>query len=110
MAIFTPNQQITQTTAQISVDVSPNNPLPVGSNKFQLVVVDDEGNVSEPMILEVIVQALNVPTAVLEIVDANGASLPPTVLAGRSFLLSGLKSTDTPPGKLVEYRFTLLHQ
>ncbi len=110
MAIFKPNQQVTQTTAQVSVDVSPDNPLPVGSNKFQLVVVDDEGNVSDPVILEVIVQALNVPTAVLEMIDANGATMSPTVLAGRSFTLSALKSTDTPPGKLVEYRFTLLSQ
>jgi len=108
MAVFKPNQQITQNTPSISVDVSTDNLLPVGVNKFQLVVVDDEGNVSQPVILQVIVQALHVPTAVLEMVDANGATIAPTVLAGRSFTLSAAKSTDTAPGKLVEYRFTLL--
>ena len=55
-------------------------------------------------------QALHVPTAVLEMVDGNGVTVTPTVLAGKSFTLSALKSTDTPPGKLVEYRFTLLAQ
>jgi hypothetical protein len=60
------------------------------------------------VILQVMVQALHVPTAVLEMVNADGVAVTPTVLSGRSFTLSAAKSTDTPPGKLVEYRFTLM--
>jgi hypothetical protein len=108
MAQFKPGQQVVQTSPTVLVEVSDAAPLPVGSNRFQLVVVDNDGNPSAPAILEVIVQAAKIPTAVLEVVDANGGHLDPTVEAGHTFTLSAAKSSDVAPGKVVEYRFTLL--
>jgi hypothetical protein len=57
MAVFKPNQPVTLDTPQVFVDVSAANPLPAGTNRFQLVVVDDAGNVSESVVVEVVVQA-----------------------------------------------------
>lgn len=108
MAQFKPNQPIAQADPTIKVEVSAASPLPVGSNRFQLVVVDDEGNLSAPVTFEVIVQAAKIPTAVLEVVDANGSRLDPSVEFGKPFTLSAAKSVDIAPGKVVEYRFTLL--
>ena len=108
MAQFKPNQPVAQADPSVKVEVSQANPLPVGSNRFQLVVVDDQGNLSQPVVLEVIVAAAAVPTAVLEMVDDNGQRIEPRVQSGRTFTLSGAKSSDVPPGRVVEYRFTLL--
>jgi hypothetical protein len=92
----------------IDVEVNPRNPLPVGAHRFQLVVEDDAGNVSQPTILNVIVRDTEKPTAVLDLVDTNNKVLDPVVSAGKGFRLSGLRSTDNPPGKVVRYSFTLL--
>jgi hypothetical protein len=108
VAQFRPNQPVVQADPSVKVEVSAANPLPVGSNRFQLVVVDDQGNLSQPVVLEVIVAAAAVPTAVLEMVDDNGQRIEPRVQSGRTFTLSGAKSSDVPPGRVVEYRFTLL--
>jgi len=108
MTQFTPNQPVNQADPTVKVEMSAANQLPVGSNRFQLVVVDDEGNASAPVVFEVIVIAPKIPTAVLEMVDANGGRLNPQVEAGKPFILSAAKSSDVAPGKIVEYRFTLL--
>jgi hypothetical protein len=108
MAVFKPNVPVVQPEPLVKVEVSPAAPLPLGANRFQLVVVDDQGNESAPFFLDVVVQAVNEPTAVLDMVDENGARIEPTVVAGKTFILSGKRSTDVPPGKVVEYRFTLL--
>ncbi|HEU0098568.1 MAG TPA: hypothetical protein VFQ67_07315 [Allosphingosinicella sp.] len=92
----------------IDVEVNPRNPLPVGAHRFQLVVEDDAGNVSQPTFLNVIVRDTDRPTAVLEMVDSNNKAVEPVVSAGRGFRLSGLRSTDNPPGKVVKYAFTLM--
>ena len=83
-------------------------PLPLGANKFSLVVVDDAGNVSAPTILEVIVRDLDKPTAVLDVVDATLKRIEPVVPFGSPFTLSGARSSDVAPGKVVEYRFMLV--
>lgn len=108
MARFVPNVPVVQRDPVIAVDADPLKPLPVGRNRFRLVVVDDAGNESEPAILEVIIRDDIKPTAVLDIVDASGARVAPAVGAGKSFILSGARSSDVAPGRIIEYRFTLL--
>ena len=108
MPPFKPNQEITQDDPFIKVEPSTDSPLPVGSNRFRLVVVDDENNESAPFEIEVIVQAPLVPTAVLEVVDDNRQHADPKVPFGKAFTLSGAKSSDVPPGKVLHYKFTLL--
>jgi hypothetical protein len=98
----------TRQVPTLDVEVNPSNPLPIGAHRFQLVVVDDTGNVSEPAVLEVIVRDTEKPTAVLDVVDANNKVLGTTVPFGKGFRLSGLRSTDNPPGKVVTWKFTLL--
>lgn len=108
MPQFRPNVPIVQTDPLVSVDVPANRPLPAGRYRFQLVVVDDANNESEPAFLEVIVQDTEKPTAVIDMVNADRAVVTPTVPVGQSFLLSGARSTDVAPGKVKSYRFTLL--
>jgi hypothetical protein len=108
MAEFKPNVPVVQADPTVTVDVTARNPLAVGKQRFRLVVVDDSGNESEPAFLEVVVRDTEKPTAVVEVVDARGSRLDPVVSQGGSFTLSGAKSTDNPPGKIKEYRFTLL--
>jgi len=108
MAEFKPGVPVVQAAPSVTVDVKPDNPLPVGALTFKLVVVDDSGNESEPAFLKVTIADVDKPTAVLEIVDKVGNSVAPTVPAGASFILSAAKSVDKAPGKIKEYRFTLV--
>jgi hypothetical protein len=100
MAEFRPGVPIVSDTPDIDVTVSPAAPLPVGRHRFQLVVVDDSGNESEPAVHEVIVRDTTRPTAVID--------GPRAVDAGRSFQLSGRRSSDPPPGRIVRYQWMLL--
>jgi hypothetical protein len=108
MPEFKPNQPVAQKEPIVRVDVSTAAPLPLGANRFRLIVVDDAGNESEPTFLDVVVRDLDKPTAVLDVVDANGKRIDPVVPRGQSFTLSGARSADVAPGKVVEYRFTLV--
>jgi len=86
--------------ATVEVTVTPASPLTAGRHQFQLVVVDDSGNASTPSVVEVIVRDTQKPTAVLD--------APREVESGKSFQLSGRRSSDIPPGRIVSYRWTLL--
>jgi hypothetical protein len=108
MPAFKPNQPIVQKEPVIRVDVARDAPLPLGANRFRLVVVDEAGNESEPVFLDVVVRDTDKPTAVLDMVDATGRRVEPTVGVGQSFILSGARSTDLGSGKIAEYRFTLM--
>ncbi|MGE0222013.1 MAG: hypothetical protein AB7F35_05045 [Acetobacteraceae bacterium] len=108
MAVFKPNQPVIQTDPMVKVEVSRDNPLPIGPNRFRLVVVDDDGKSSEPTFLEVIVLAPTDPTAVLDVVNEDGKRIEPQVPFGQTFILSGGRSSDVEPGKVVEYQFTLV--
>lgn len=110
MPKFEVNKPIAQPDPVIKVDVTPDAPLPLGANRFSLVVIDSAGNASEPTIIEVIVKDLDKPTAVLDVVDDAGKRIDPNVAFGKTFTLSGVRSTDLPPGKITEYRFTLLNR
>ena len=83
----------------IVVEVDPQKPLPRGRHRFQLEVVDDSGNVSEPDVIDVIVADREKPTAVL-----NGPSIADI---GKPFEITGIKSFDIG-GEIKAYRFTYL--
>jgi hypothetical protein len=108
VAVFKPNQPVTQADPLVKVEVSREAPLPIGANRFRLVVVDDNGNPSEPTFLEVIVLAPTDPTAALDVVNSDGKRIDPQVPFGQPFILSGARSSDVEPGKVVEYQFTLV--
>src|SRR5262245_31873936 len=107
MAQFELNVPVQQADPVVRVDVSREKPLPVGPNRFRLVVVDNVGNRSEPTFLEVIVQAPTDPTAVLDVVNDSGARIDPQVPFGTTFILSGARSSD-PDGSVQMYEFTLV--
>ncbi len=108
MPEFKLNEPIAQREPVVRVEVSRTAPLPLGANRFRLVVVDDAGNESEATFLEVLVRDLERPTAVLDVVDANGRRIDPVVPHGQSFTLSGARSSDVEPGRVTEFRFTLV--
>ena len=109
MPEFKPNQPIVQKEPVVQVDVTATTPLPLGANRFRLIVVDDAGNESEPTFLDVVVRDLERPTAVLDVVNSGRLTrIDPVVAQGQSFILSGARSADVPPGKVAEYRFTLV--
>ena len=99
MPQFVTNQTLETTEPEIEVTVNLQAPLPVGRQRFQLVVVDNGGNVSEPDVAEVIVKDTSRPTAVFQ--------APREVHFGQSFSLSGRQSSDIG-GRIVKYRWTLL--
>ena len=100
MPEFRTGQPVETDASDVEVTVSPNAPLPAGRHRFQLVVVDDSGNRSEPSITEVIVRDTTKPTAVID--------APREVDLGRSFQLSGKRSSDIAPGRIVKYIWTRL--
>ena len=108
MAKFKINVAVPQDTPDVKVEGTDSGALPLGPNRFSLVVVDDSGNESEPFVLTVTVVDTDKPTAVLQVVNADGKLLDPIVQFGQTFILSGAASQDKDPGKIKEYRFTLL--
>ena len=108
MAKFKVNVPVSQATAEVKVEGTADGPLPLGPNTFSLVVVDDSGNESEPITIVVTVADADKPTAVLNVVNSDGKVLAPQIAFGQTFFLSGAASVDKEPGKIKEYRFTLL--
>ena len=110
MPEFKLNQPIVQKEPVVRVEVPAATPLPLGANRFRLVVVDDSGNESEPTFLDVVVRDTTKPTAVLDMVNETGSRADPVVAVGQSFTLTGARSSDVAPGKVAEYRFTLVER
>ena len=109
MVKFVANTPVVQPDSEVKVDATAREPLPLGANRFQLIVVDDAGNESEPTFIDIIVRDKERPTAVLQLVDPNGRPINPAEVAfGQSFTLSAARSSDVEPGKVVEFRFTLV--
>jgi hypothetical protein len=108
MTVFRQNQPVTQADPFVKVEATRIGPLPVGKNRLQLVVIDDLGNVSDPVFMDVVVLPPSFPTAVLELVDGAGARIDPIVAPGAAFRLSGARSSDVPPGRVTRYLFTLV--
>ena len=67
----------------------------VGIHQFRLIVEDQSGNQSLPVLLDIEVNDSIIPTAVLNTVNS--------VDVGTSFILSGKFSSDVPPGQIVKY-------
>jgi len=101
MAQFKPNTPIETSDPTIEVTVSSTDPLPIGPVRFQLVVFDEQNNPSKPAFLEVTVRDTQNPTAVLD-GPREGVEL------GKSFSLSGERSRDVEPGKIVRYEWTMV--
>jgi hypothetical protein len=108
MPEFKPNVPIVQKDPLVTVDIKRDSPMPAGKYRFSLVVMDDANNESDPAFLDVIVRDTERPTAVLDMVNADGALTDPVVAVATSFRLSGARSSDVAPGKVKAYRFTLL--
>ena len=101
MANFVVGTSVETTENVVEVTVNPALPISPGTHHFQLVVVDDAGNQSDPAITQVVIRDATKPTAVIAIV-------PTQVAAGQSFKLDGSHSSDVPPGKVVKYIWTML--
>ena len=84
---------------QLKIVVDAARPIATGVYQFQLQVVDDSGNVSQPSAVRVIVIDDQAPNA---IIDA-----PERVTAGQSFTLSGRRSIDVG-GTIKRYIWTLI--
>ena len=100
MAKFVVGTDVVTEEPAVSVDVSPDAPLPKGRHIFQLVVVDDDGLQSDPFTVEIVVRDDRKPTAIVK--------APDSVQLGQPFRLDGSASSDLPPGKIVRYVWTLL--
>ncbi len=99
MPEFKIGEKIETTDPKIEVTIDPANPLRPGTYRFQLVVVDDSGNESEPAFVNIIVRDSERPTAVID--------APRAVEVGQSFDMSGERSLDVG-GRIVSYVWTLL--
>lgn len=100
MAVFKIDTPISTPEPTVEVTVTEEAPLAVGRHRFQLVVVDDSGNQSEPDEVEVRVVDTEKPTAVLD--------APSQVKFNTSFALSGKRSVDVGGGRIVTYIWTYL--
>ena len=100
MPVFAPNQPVETDQATVEVTVDADNLLPVGVHTFQLVVSDDSGNLSQPALVEIVVRDTQAPTAVID--------GPRLVEFGSSFALSGARSSDPAPGRVVRFTWTLV--
>lgn len=100
MAIFQVGIPIETAEPKIEVDVNADNPLPIGRHVFSLRVVDDSGNTSAPAEVEVVVLDDQAPTAILR--------APRQVPPGQSFVLDGSESADLPPGRIVQFTWTMV--
>ena len=100
MADFVPGTEISTDVPTIEVTVNPDKPLPLGRQVFQLMVVDDSGNVSKADQVIVLVADQDAPTAILR--------APSLVPFGKSFNLDGSASFDAGGGKLVKYVWTYM--
>lgn len=114
MAVFKPGVSTTIEALApdrlLEVAVDRTNPLKVGKHVFQLVVTDDAGNVSDPAKVTIIIVDKDRPTAVIDVLDAQGVRNPApevSVPFGQKFALSADRSTDIG-GEVKAFSWTLL--
>jgi len=87
----------------LKVAVSPDNPLSIGPHVFELEVLDNAGNRSVPVRVQLVVRDSQAPTAVLNVADEQGRVLTePVVELGASFMLTAKGSVDAAPGTGIE--------
>lgn len=100
MAEFVLNTDVVTNEPIVEVTVSPDRPLPIGRQRFRLIVVDDAGNRSAADEVVVIVADQEAPTAILRAPGLVGFS--------RSFDLNGAASFDVGGGRITQYVWTYL--
>lgn len=86
--------------SSLTITIDSNQPIAVGSHTFQLEVIDDSGNRSQPATFRVIVIDDQVPTAIID--------GPERVPFGQEIILSGSRSTDAGGGSIVKFIWTLI--
>ena len=99
MAVLKTGVPLETAEAVILVEMDPGNPLPVGRHRFQLKVVDDTGNISDPAELTVQVIDATRPNALID--------GPSQIEFMKPFELTGSKSFDVG-GTIVKYIWTML--
>jgi len=95
-------------TLEVVMDAA--NALKVGKHVFQLIVVDDNNNLSAPATVTILVQDRERPTAVIDVITARNERIAtPTVEIPfrEQFVLTGDRSTDVG-GQVQTYLWTLL--
>lgn len=102
MAEFILNADVVTDQPTVEVTASPTAPLPLGTHRFRLYVIDDMGNASPPAEVEVVVADLDNPTALV--------TAPKIVSIGVPFSLDGSRSFDMGGGKVVQWTWTYLGQ
>jgi hypothetical protein len=80
--------------------IDPTNPMKVGAYTFQLEVMDDSGNRSQPVQARLFIADTTAPTAII--------SAPRSVPFATDFTLSGKESTDVGGGTIARYIWTLI--
>jgi hypothetical protein len=109
MTQFVKNVPVYQGDPQTPLEVMGDPPWTGGASRLQLIVVDDAGNQSDPVFVDISVKQRPQPTAKLALVDGDGNPITPVqVPFGASFTLSAAGSAAVAPANLVEYRFTLV--
>lgn len=86
--------------ATLIITIDRERPLQVGAYTFQLEVMDDSGNRSQPVQTRLFVVDSEAPSAII--------SAPRDVPFGSEFTLSGAESRDVGGGTIVRYIWTLL--
>ena len=86
--------------ATLIITSDPNRPLAVGTYVFQLEVVDNAGNRSQPVLARIAVVDRQAPTAII--------SAPREVPFNSEFTLSGAESRDVGGGTIATYVWTLM--
>ena len=66
MATFQVGTKVITTENAVSVEVTPSAPIAPGVHHFQLVVVDDAGNTSDPATVQIVIQTV-VTKAMVEV-------------------------------------------
>lgn len=100
MANFIVNQDVVTEVPSVEVTIGANNPMPLGRQRFRLIVTDDSGNASQPDEVEVIIADQDAPTAII--------AAPRIVGFGRSFEMDGSRSFDAGGGRIVRFSWTYL--
>jgi hypothetical protein len=109
MSQFVKNVPVYQGDPRDALQVGGDPPWPAGASRLQLIVVDDAGNQSDPVFVDITVKQRPPPTAALAVVDGGGAPItPPRLPAGASFTLSAAGASSPVQAQIVEYRFTLV--
>lgn len=86
--------------ATLVITNNPDQPLRVGTHVFQLEVIDDSGNRSQPARFRLTIFDDEAPTAVI--------TGPDGVPFNREFTLSGAESSDVGGGRIERFVWTLV--